>query len=113
MKKEYIDIAIPAHNEEASIQRTLKSITASNFHGNTPRFLICLSACTDNTVNEIEDYKRKNKKIKINTIKVVAKGKVRAIKALDKKIDNKLIVFMDADCQPLKESIYKLWLKLK
>jgi len=44
-----ISIAIPAHNEESSIQTNLSSIMSSNFHGVKFEIVVCLSACTDKT----------------------------------------------------------------
>lgn len=104
-----ISIAIPAHNEELSIQRTLGSVAGSDFKKNRFEIIICLSACTDDTRQEIEKFKRDNGNIDIKIIESRKIGKVLAIKKLDKYIKNRVIVFLDADCSPLKESIYMVY----
>lgn len=107
-----ISIAIPAHNEEASIQRTLGSVINSDFKINKFEIIICLSACTDNTRQEIEEFRKNNNRVNIKIIESEKIGKVIAIKKLDKYIKNKIIVFLDSDCSPLKESIHMVYTDL-
>lgn len=104
-----ISIAIPAHNEELNIQRTLDSVVNSNFKENKFEIIICLSACTDNTKREIKKFKKNNNNINIKIIESEKIGKVLAIKKLDRYIKNKIIVFLDSDCSPLKESIHMVY----
>ena len=100
-----ISIAIPAHNEEESIQRTLTSVINSNFKGHKFEIVVCLSACIDNTREKIEEFARKNE-VDIKIIESEKRGKVLAIKKLDAYIKNMIIVFLDADCSSLKDSIF-------
>lgn len=108
-----ISVAIPAHNEEESIQTNLKSIISSNFRGHTCEITICLSACKDKTKDKIIEFKKSHPKARIKVIEEKRIGKARAYKALDKYIKNNVIVFLDADCGTKNDSIWKIYTMLK
>lgn len=108
-----ISIAVPAHNEEDSIQRNLQSIISSNLKGSKYEIVVCLSACKDNTQEKIIQFKESHPKVNISIIKEMKIGKVRAYKALDKYIKNKIIVYLDADCGSQNDSIWRIYTRLK
>lgn len=108
-----ISIAVPAHNEEDSIQRNLASIISSDFKKDSYEITVCLSNCTDKTREKIEEFKKNNKKVNIQIIEQKKPGKVLAYKTLDKHIKNEIVVFIDADCGSKNDAIWKIYNKLK
>lgn len=107
--KNQITIAIPAHNEEEMIYKTLTNVFKSHETPTNLQVVICLSNCTDNTKLEIEKYTKRHPKHKIQIISLVQKGKALAMKYLDSYINDRIIVFLDADCVPSKGAIKKIY----
>ncbi len=111
MKQKIITIGIPAHNEEKTISWCLTAIKNSylgRYDLYEIEIIICLSACTDNIEQIIENWKLKNPEIKLLVLKTKEKGKAIALKKIDRASRGEVLIFIDADCVPGPGSIYRL-----
>lgn len=99
--RKYIDVAIPAHNEEGLIEITLRSI-----YGQVPcdkylfAFHLVANDCTDRTVEIAKETIRKFKKRPDQEYRVIEKaeaGKARAINTVLSKSQSDIFIYADAD----------------
>lgn len=114
-----ISIIIPAYNEEARIERTIRAYhqffsEKQQSHNLTFELVIVLNGCKDNTLNVVEKV-RDDLGSSIIIINLLQAGKGLAIKtgfadALTR--DNDLIGFVDADMATSPEEFYKLVTKI-
>lgn len=99
--RKYIDVAIPAHNEEGLIEMTLRSI-----YGQTPSdryifaFTVVANGCTDNTVKIAKETIGQFKKRPDQEYRVIEQsvtGKARAINTILSKGQSDILIYADAD----------------
>ena len=103
-----LSIVIPAYNEEKRIARTLDAYSKF-FSGNVKDFeiIVVLNNCKDNTLEIVEKFSKKSKKIKYLDFKR-AIGKGKAIIEGFKVAKGNLIGFVDADMATSPSSFYDL-----
>jgi glycosyltransferase involved in cell wall biosynthesis len=109
---EKISVALPAHNEENTIFQTLTAVYESEFNNIPVEVYVCLSGCTDKTKEKIQEYIAQHPDTNVNILEGPI-GKALALKHMDTVIENDIIVFMDSDCSPEKDAIYKVYKKLR
>jgi cellulose synthase/poly-beta-1,6-N-acetylglucosamine synthase-like glycosyltransferase len=110
---------MPARNEARIIPAAVSSVNASrNVPTKGMHLLVCANACTDQTVDVLEQLKGKHKNMEYITESVP--GKPRALNALIDKAEqtyrmgnDDVVVFLDADARVQPETISSLTAMLK
>jgi biofilm PGA synthesis N-glycosyltransferase PgaC len=94
-----VSVVIPAHNEEKTIIRALKSVCASNYPISKVEIIIANDGSTDNTAQLIKDFKREyggNHKIRLVTRP--NRGKASALNyAIRRFAKGSLVMCLDSD----------------
>jgi cellulose synthase/poly-beta-1,6-N-acetylglucosamine synthase-like glycosyltransferase len=98
-------LAIPAYNEQKSIQKSIESILPQL--DKKDELLIAASGCTDNTIPIVKNLQKKEKRIKL-LIQKNKQGKASAINLILKKAKSDKIIFTDADVIVGKNAIKNL-----
>ncbi len=88
-----LDIVMPAHNEEARIDRTLRAYRTCA--GRRVRLLVALDACTDGTREIVRAHAREDERVRAFEYPKLGKGGV--IAETFRRSDAELIGFVDAD----------------
>ncbi len=103
-----ISLIIPAYNEEKRIEETLRTYNdALNHIYNTYEIIVVCDGCTDNTINIVENYAKKNLHIKL--LKFPERlGKGGALIVGFCEAVNEIIGFVDADCAIMFQDYEKL-----
>lgn len=109
----FFTVIIPARNEEQNIGTCLQSIIDNNYDSNFLEIIIIDDFSTDNTLQIVEDYKRKYYFIKAMEMKNLTNDKERinsykklAIQKAIEQARGEYIITTDADC-----IVPKKWLK--
>jgi glycosyltransferase involved in cell wall biosynthesis len=89
-----LDIVIPAHNEEARIDRTLHAYRRSC--PPDARLLVALDSCTDGTARIVRGHARSDRRVRVFEYPKLGKGGV--IAATFERCEADLVGFVDADC---------------
>jgi len=90
-----IDIVIPAFNEEARIDRTLRAYRSTIVDPRT-RFLVALDLCTDGTADVVRGHADVDSRVELHEFPKLGKGGV--IMESFRRCDADLVGFVDADC---------------
>ena len=90
-----LDIVMPAHNEEARIDRTLRAYRAA-CPDDDVRFLIALDSCTDRTPAIVRAHAAEDPRVVAISYPKLGKGGV--IAETFRRADADLVGFVDADC---------------
>ncbi len=97
-----LSVLIPAYNEEKSIRDTIKSVLDINYPKNLFEIIVIDDGSTDNTLKIIKEFKN---------IKILSKENSGKADSLNKAImiaNNEIIVVVDADSYPDKDSFLKM-----
>jgi len=105
-----ITIGIPTHNEDNSITKCLMSCLNQKTHLSF-EIIVVASGCTDNTVALIEDFRSKDKRIKL-IVEEQRNGKPSAMNIILKKARGNIIVHGGGDVIFMPDSVNKLVEKL-
>ena len=107
-----VSIGVMAYNEEKNIGNILKAlINQKEDKIRITEIVIVSSACTDKTDEIVEEFARKDKRIKL-VCQRKRNGKVRAINEYLKIAKAPIIVMESADTIPKKDAVEKLCLPL-
>ena len=90
-----IDIVIPAFNEEARIDRTLRAYRSS-VPDPGARFLVALDSCTDRTADVVRSHAEVDARVELHEFPKLGKGGV--IMEMFRHCDADMVGFVDADC---------------
>jgi glycosyltransferase involved in cell wall biosynthesis len=90
-----IDIVIPAFNEEARIDRTLRAYRSS-VPDPGARFLVALDSCTDHTADVVRNHADVDARVELHEFPKLGKGGV--IMETFRHCDADVVGFVDADC---------------
>lgn len=102
------DIGVMAHNEEKNIGHLLQAlISQKNQKVKIDHIFVVASGCTDNTVQIVQDYAKRENKIKL-IVQRKREGKASAINLFLKKTQSPILVLESADTLPEKNAIEKL-----
>jgi poly-beta-1,6-N-acetyl-D-glucosamine synthase len=98
-----ISILIPAYNEEACIEKTVRSVLAANY----PRkeIVVIDDGSTDNTAARVKAIKRRFKRSNIRLIRQTNKGKGAALNNGIRNTSGTLVMVLDADSTIEKNSL--------
>ena len=89
------DIVIPAHDEEARIDRTLTAYRSS-FTQADVRFHVALDGCNDRTAEIVLDHAAHDQRVALHQFPKLGKGGV--LMEVFRRCDADLVGFVDADC---------------
>ncbi|MEM3593091.1 MAG: glycosyltransferase [Candidatus Jordarchaeaceae archaeon] len=105
-----VSVGIIAFNEEKNINKLLNSLLNQRLNNVViDEIIVVTSGSTDMTNKIVEEYSRKNSKIKLEDCKK-RKGKASAVNEFLKVAKNKILVLESGDTVPGKETIEKLCL---
>ena len=90
-----LDIVIPAHDEEARIERTLSAYRAG-FPQDDVRFHIALDGCVDSTADIVRGHAADDSRVVLHEFPKLGKGGV--LMETFRRCDADLVGFVDADC---------------
>ena len=90
-----LDVVIPAHNEEARIDRTLR-VYRSMLGGPDVRFRVALDHCTDRTAEVTARHAAEDERVEVYDYPKLGKGGV--VMETFRRCDAEVIGFVDADC---------------
>lgn len=90
-----LDIVIPAHDEEARIERTLLAYRAG-FPQDDVRFHIALDGCVDTTADIVRAHAADDSRVVLHEFPKLGKGGV--LMETFRRCDAELVGFVDADC---------------
>lgn len=90
----HIDVVIPAHNEEARIDRTLDLYRQEDLGGHT-RFVAALDGCSDRTAAVVRHHAHQDPRIRILEFPKLGKG--GALMEAFRSCTAELVAFVDAD----------------
>jgi biofilm PGA synthesis N-glycosyltransferase PgaC len=107
-----ITIGICAYNEESNIGRLLHNILSKQQLIPESEVLVVCSGCTDNTVKIVNEFEKKDERIKL-IIEKERKGKASAINHILSKAKGDVIIFISADTIPTKNCFPKLISKME
>lgn len=99
-----VTIGIPIYNEEKNIDKLLKFLHNEKFDFELKEILLICSGCTDSSVNIVEKWRRKDRRIKLFLDKI-RKGKFAAMNKILKFAKGDFIIFVNADTLPYKNSL--------
>jgi cellulose synthase/poly-beta-1,6-N-acetylglucosamine synthase-like glycosyltransferase len=102
-KKPKVSVIVCAHNEEDNIAACLESLLSQNYLKKNLEFLIVDDRSTDNTAQIIDDYRKKDERIKKITMSDIVEDfapKKRAIDTAIKSAEGEIILLTDADGRP-------------
>ncbi|MBI5228766.1 glycosyltransferase family 2 protein [Candidatus Micrarchaeota archaeon] len=108
-----LSIGVPAHNEEESIERMLKSVLNQTAWKALPRerkeIIVCANACTDHTVDIVKRMQSAHPEIKL--IETPQKGKTVAWNILKENANTmaEAVFFFDADVIVQRRTVQRLW----
>ena len=97
-----LSVLIPAHNEEKSIRDTIKIVLDINYPKNLFEVIVIDDGSTDNTLKIVKEFKG---------IRILSKENSGKADSLNKAIaiaNNEIIVVVDADSYPDKDSFLKM-----
>ncbi len=107
-KKLSVSVIIPAHNEENTLPRLLRSLGSQNYPADLTEIILVDDRSEDETLKIMKEYAHQQSNIKIikidNNFPNVAPKK-RAISEAIKKAQNEIIITTDADTNPGKNWI--------
>lgn len=98
-----VSILVPAHNEELTLERNLKSILNSSYRNF--EIIVIIDSSTDNSLKIARRIQRNNKAKNIKVIERKVRGKAKALNAGIKYIRGSLFMCLDADSYLTKESL--------
>lgn len=90
-----LDIVIPAHDEEARIDRTLLAYRSS-FPQDDVRFHVALDGCNDRTADVVLAHVARDPRVSLHQFPKLGKGGV--LMEVFRRCDAELVGFVDADC---------------
>jgi len=90
-----VTIGIPVYNEEKNIGNLLKHILEEKFIFRLDKVIVIASGCKDKSVNIINDFTKKNKKIHL-VLEKKREGKSSAVNLILEKSKSDIILFIDA-----------------
>ena len=90
-----LDIVMPAHNEQARIDRTLRAYRDACPPAGV-RFVVALDSCTDRTPEIVRAHAREDERVRVIEYPKLGKGGV--IAETFGRSDAELVGFVDADC---------------
>ena len=90
-----LDIVIPAHDEEARIERTLSAYRVG-FPQDDVRFHVALDGCADSTADIVRDHAADDPRVVLHEFPKLGKGGV--LMEVFRRCDADLVGFVDADC---------------
>jgi glycosyltransferase involved in cell wall biosynthesis len=90
-----LDIVIPAHDEEARIERTLRAYR-TGFPQDDVRFHIALDGCVDTTADIVRSHAGDDPRVVLHEFPKLGKGGV--LMETFRRCDADLVGFVDADC---------------
>jgi glycosyltransferase involved in cell wall biosynthesis len=94
----HVDILIAARNEEENLDILFDALELQDWSRKNFRIIFVDDSSTDRTATIAQE--RLNTFSGSNFISGIGKGKISALALGEKQIDNKFILFCDADCQP-------------
>ncbi|MDI6781628.1 MAG: glycosyltransferase [bacterium] len=101
-------IGIMAYNEEANIGRLLEALVSQETSiCLIKEIIVVASGCTDNTVNIVDEFCQKDKRIML-LIQETRRGKASAINLFLKHAVGEVVVFESADTIPERDVLEKL-----
>lgn len=100
-----ITIAIPAYNEEQTIEKTLKSLINMNYPKEKLEIIVVNDGSKDQTSYKVNKFINKNKQFKIILIEQENKGKAEAINTALRNAKGELFGCLDADTTVSKDII--------
>ncbi|OGC38618.1 hypothetical protein A2V54_01920 [candidate division WWE3 bacterium RBG_19FT_COMBO_53_11] len=91
-------VVVPAHNEESTILRNLRSVVNSNYPKDKLQIIVVDDGSTDKTYEIVKQYKTKNRIDNLTLVKQKNSGKANALNnAIKNFATGKLIMCLDAD----------------
>lgn len=103
-----VTIAIPAYNEQNTIQKTLTSLKQLNYPKNNIHIIIVDDGSTDKTTTECQKYIKNNPDQNITLINQPNRGKATAINAAIQKTTTPYFAVLDADTRVTPNSLNAL-----
>ena len=100
-----ITIAIPAYNEEKTLEKTIKSINQSNYPKDKLKLIIVNDGSKDNTKQVALKLIQRYKQLSIQLINKKNAGKASAVNSALNKAKTELFAVLDADSRISKTSI--------
>ncbi len=107
-----VTVGICAYNEGKNIGKLLKEILFGQELPPESEIIVVCSGCTDNTVDIVQGYVKKDTQIKI-VIEEERKGKTSAINQILARAKGNVILFISADTIPHEECFSRLISELK
>ncbi len=101
-------VIIPAHNEEKTILRNLKSIYSNDYPKDRLEVVFVDDGSTDKTLALIKDFKKTHKLTNLSIVSQKNSGKASALNnGLKNHVSGKLVMCLDADSYLAKDSLRK------
>jgi cellulose synthase/poly-beta-1,6-N-acetylglucosamine synthase-like glycosyltransferase len=108
MARMRISIGIPAYNEEKNIGKLLGVLLKQEtYHVRIDEIIVVSSDSTDRTDNIVEEFMRKDRRIKLIKEKV-RRGKASAVNQIIRVASNDVLLLESADTLPERDTIEKL-----
>jgi len=94
-----ISIGICAYNEEGNIGALLENLLTKQYLPHSSEIIVICSGCTDKTPDIVEEFARKDKRVKL-ILEQERRGKVPALNRILSLYRGKIFVHLDADHLP-------------
>lgn len=113
-----IDVLIPAHNSEGSIDKVIRNLSKQRIPINSHlHIVVCANACKDNTANVAKKalhlaYSR-NKSINTSLIVTAQPGEPQALNKMLKKVGNEIVIVVNDDVEPSESSLISLYVAMR
>ena len=103
-----VTVGIPTHNEQDSISVTLESVI-NQVDVKIVQIIVVASGCTDNTVEIVSSFSKKDKRIKL-IVEKERKGKISALNHILKESKGDILFHTDGDVildlEAIKKAVY-------
>ncbi len=103
-----VTVAIPAYNEEKTIEKTIKSVMELDYPKDKLEILIVNDGSTDNTERVVKKIIKENKDYDIKLINQKNSGKGAALNRAIKESKGEFFVCLDADSMVRKDALKKM-----
>lgn len=100
-----LDLVIPAHNEQARIDKTLRAYRSAASHFDL-RFLVALDSCSDGTERLVAAHAAEDPRVRSLSFPKLGKGGV--LREAFRHCDGELIGFVDADGATPPQELFRL-----
>jgi cellulose synthase/poly-beta-1,6-N-acetylglucosamine synthase-like glycosyltransferase len=107
-----ISIGICAYNEEGNIGALLENLLTKQYLPHSSEIIVICSGCTDKTPDIVEEFARKDKRVKL-ILEQERRGKSQALNVLFDNAKGDILVVVSADTRPAPGSLVRLLESIK